>query len=295
MPNAKLTDHLHLHFIVFIWGFTAILGKLITITALPLVWYRMGIATALIGLYLLFKGIGPKVTKRDFGLLIVGGVALAVHWVTFFMAIKTATVAVALTVMASGAFFTALIEPLWNKGKIIGYELLFGMAVLFGLAVIFGLEPQYVTGMLLALLSAFLAAVFSVINGRLVKTARPSVITFYELLIGVTLLSLYLGATNGFSKAFFDLPANDWSYIAILASICTAYAFIASVRVMRNLSAYTVMLTINLEPVYGIVLAYFILSDSERMSAPFYIGAGVIVLTVIANGWIKNRARLKRR
>ncbi len=295
MPNARLTDYVHLHGIVFIWGFTAVLGKLITIDALPLVWYRMLIATLLIIGFMFIRKVVLRVPKRTFLWLLFAGLALALHWVTFFMAIKVSTVSIALATMATGAFFTAILEPLWYGRKMIVYEILFGIVVMGGLGIIFGVEPQYKWGMLLALVSAFLAAVFSLINGQLVKSEKPSVISVYELGIGTVLLSFYLLFTGGFSPTFFQLTTNDWIFIFVLASVCTAYAFIASVKVMRHLSPYTVMLTINLEPVYGIALAYFLLGDEEKMSFPFYLGAGLILATVLANGWLKNKDGLKTR
>ncbi len=293
MPNARLTDYLHLHVIVFIWGFTAVLGKLITIDALPLVWYRMLIATFFVIGFMFVRNTTSRVPTRTFLWLLLAGLALALHWVTFFMAIKVSTVSIALATMATGAFFTAILEPLWYGRKLIVYEIVFGIMVMAGLGIIFGVEPQYKRGMLLALASAFLAAVFSLINGQLVKSEKPSVISLYELGIGTMLLSVYLLITDGFNPTFFRLTTYDWIFIFVLASVCTAYAFIASVKVMRHLSPYTLMLTINLEPVYGIALAYFLLGDEERMSLPFYLGAGLILATVLANGWLKNKERLK--
>ena len=163
--------------------------------------------------------------------------------------------------------------------------------VIGGLFIIFKVETQYAYGIGLALISAFLAAIFSLINGKLVQKAKPSVISFYELGAGVVFLSIYIAITRGFDVRFFQLSSADWVYVFILASVCTAYAFIASVKVMRNLSPYTVMLTTNLEPVYGIILAFFLLGDEEKMRPLFYLGAGIILVTVVANGILKNRFR----
>jgi len=295
--NTKLKDYLHLHLIVFIWGFTAVLGKLISIDALPLVWYRMGIAVVLVLTFVVLSKQSIRTTRKALSMMLLGGVLIAIHWVTFFWAIKVSTVSIALATMSTGAFFTAILEPIIYKRKLIWYELLFGLLVIAGLLIIFQVETQYALGIGLALISSFLAVLFSLINGKLVHQAKPSVISLYELGAGVLFLSIYIGVTGDFTIDFFQLSNTDWLYIFILASVCTAYAFIASVKVMRHLSPYTVMLTINLEPVYGILLAFFLLGDEEKMSPLFYLGAGIILATVIANGILKNqykKSSLKR-
>lgn len=295
MQKDRLANLIHLHFIVFIWGFTAILGKLITIDSLPLVWYRMGMATVFISIYIYFSKFNLKVTKKTILWLLAGGIVVALHWVTFFLAIKVSTVSVALAMMSTGAFFTALMEPFWYGRKIIAYEIVFGLLVTIGLYLIFKVETTYVSGMLIALMSAFLAAVFSLINGKLVQTHKPSIIAFYELGIGVLFLSVILGVQGKFQPSFFTLPVMDWTYLIILAVICTAYAFIASVKIMRVLTPYTVMLTTNLEPVYGILLAWMIFGTEEEMKPMFYVGAGIILFTVIVNGILKQQSNIKNR
>lgn len=294
MPNVKLKNYFHLHFIVFVWGFTAILGKLITIDALPLVWYRMLMALLMVLAYVLIRKFPLRVPLKTLLLLLVAGVVVALHWVTFFMAIKVSNVSIALATMSTGAFFAALLEPFWYGRKIIGYEIVFGLVVMLGLYLIFKVETDYVYGIGLALVSAFLSAVFSLLNGKLTQYERPSIISFYEFGSGLLLLTLYLIFSGGFGSGFFDLRGTDWMYIFILSSFCTAYAFIASVKILKYISPYTVMLTTNLEPVYGIVLAFFLLGDSERMNPLFYVGALIILATVVANGILKNRGKLKK-
>ncbi len=295
MPKDRILNLLHLHFIVFIWGFTAILGKLISLESLPLVWIRMGLATLFISLYIYVTKYSLKVSRKTLLWLLGGGVVVALHWVTFFLAIKVSTVSVALAMMSTGAFFTALMEPFWYRRKIIGYEIFFGFLVIIGLYLIFKVETEYVFGMGVALISAFLAAVFSLINGKLVQNHRPSVISFYELGVGVLFLTIILGFKGDLGPQLLKLPQTDWIYLVILALICTAYAFIASVKIMRVLTPYTVMLTTNLEPVYGILLAWFIFGSEEKMKPMFYVGALIILSTVIANGILKQRANIKKR
>ena len=287
MLSDNLKSYLHLHFIVFIWGFTAILGALIALDAVPLVWYRMSLATIFIVIYIAFKKISLKVPLKIFIGFLFAGLIITVHWLTFFKAIKVSNISVTLACLSTGAFFTSLLEPILHGRKIILYEVLFGVMVVIGLGIIFKVESNYVHGILFALSSAFLSALFSVINSKYAKIYNPSLISFYEISAGVLFLSVYLLLTNSFNAAFFTIKASDWIYLAILSSICTSYAFIASVKVMKYLSPYTVMLTINLEPIYGIILAVIIFSEKEKMSFEFYIGAFIILSTVILNGMVK--------
>jgi drug/metabolite transporter (DMT)-like permease len=292
MHNAKLGSYLHFHLIVFIWGFTAVLGALISIDSVPLVFFRMGLASIFIYAYIKIKGIDLSVSTKTFWGFAIAGIIIALHWLTFFGAIKVANVSVTLACMSTGAFFTALLEPLFYKRKFIWYELLFGLIVVAALYMIFEVQPEYQLGIGLALISAFLSAIFTLINGRFVHKHNPTKISFYELLIGTVFILGYLAfakADSFFSKEFFSLSTTDWIYIGILASICTAYAFIASVKVMQHLSPYTIMLTINLEPVYGILLAFLVLGDSEKMQPTFYYGALIILAVVLANGILKNK------
>ena len=165
--------------------------------------------------------------------------------------------------------------------------MLFGLIVIAGLYIIFNVEVDYILGIILALISAFLSALFTVINAKYTKTYLPSVISFYELAGGVGFLSIYILFSGGFTVEFFNLSIEDLGWLTLLASVCTAYAFIASVKVMKYLSPYTVMLTINLEPIYGIILALLVFKDSEHMNPMFYVGAAIILFTVILNGVIK--------
>ena len=295
MRNDKLLNYLHLHFIVFIWGFTAVLGALISLEAIPLVWYRMLLATGIIFIFLKIRKEKLKFSLKTLSGFALAGIIIALHWLTFFGAIKASNVSVTLAVLSTGAFFASLLEPLLYGRKIIFYEVLFGLVVVAGLYIIFDVESSYTLGIILALISAFLSALFSVINGKFVLKHKASSISFYELMFGVLGISVYLAFAGKFNTEFFTLSVKDWVYLIILASACTAYAFVASVHVMKWISPYTVMLTINMEPIYGIILALLILGDAENMSPQFYYGAAIILLTVIANGIIKITQERKRR
>ena len=292
MQNDNLKSYLHLHVIVFIWGFTAVLGKLISLEALDLVWYRMLFASVIMTFVVLFNKEKIRVPFNVLIGFIVSGIIIALHWLTFYQAIKVSNVSITLACLSTGAFFASILEPIFYKRKIIWYEVLFGLIVIFGLGIIFKVETQYTTGIYLAVTSAFLSALFSVINGKYAKEYSPNVISVYELSSGVLFLSIYLFFADSFTPAFFALSSNDLLWLFLLSSICTAYAFSASVKVMKFLSPFTVMLTINLEPIYGIILVLLIFPENEKMSPMFYIGAIIILATVIANGIMKSRKKL---
>jgi drug/metabolite transporter (DMT)-like permease len=288
MRNDNLKSYLNLHLIVFIWGFTAILGALITIQSEFLVWYRMFFAAVFIAVFLIFKKKSFKVAPKSLFKFIVVGLLIALHWIFFFEAIKVSTVSITLSVFSLGAFFASLLEPLFYGRKVLWYEVFFGLIIIAGLGLIMQVEINYWNGMIIALVSIILGVLFTLMNGKLIVNHDPSVISFYEFLAGFVFISIYFLFQGSFTADLFIMSANNWILILILASICTAYAFTASVKVMRQLSPYTVMLTTNLEPVYGIVLAFFIIGGKEKMSTEFYIGAIVIVITVLLNGIIKH-------
>ena len=291
MQNDKLLNYFHLHFIVFIWGFTAVLGDLITIEAVPLVWHRMLLGSLFVLIYIIYNKGVLKISLRSLIKFAFVGLIIALHWLAFFSAVKVSNVSITLAMMSTGAFFASFLEPVFFKRKIISYEVVFGLIVIIGLYIIFKVESEYLSGILFALLASFLGALFSIFNGMLVKSHNASVISFYELLFGVLFITIYVLFTDGFDNTFFKLSGSDWTYLIILASICTAYAFIASVHVMKWISPYTVMLTTNMEPIYGILLALLILGEKEYMSPTFYLGAIIILLTVVLNGIIKTRKK----
>ncbi|QBN20160.1 DMT family transporter [Flavobacterium nackdongense] len=288
MQKSNIKSYLNLHLIVFIWGFTAILGALISIQADALVWYRMLLAAVFLFLFILFKKGSFRIHIKEFVKLILVGFLIAVHWIFFFEAIHLSNVSITLAVFSLGAFITSILEPIFYGRKMLWYEVLFGLIIISALAMILQVEINYFTGILYALLSIVIGVLFTLMNGKLIEKHEPSVITFYEFLAGVFFITIYFLFQNKFNFDFFVLSGSDWMYLLILSSVCTAYAFTASVKVMRILSPYTVMLTTSLEPVYGIVLAYFIIGGKEKMSIEFYIGAVLIVITVILNGILKH-------
>ncbi len=289
MQSDKLKNYLHLHFLVLIAGFTAILGELISIEAIPLVWYRMTIAGVLMFLFIKFKKMSLKVPLKAVIRFSIAGVIIALHWITFFAAIKASNISITLAMFSTGAFFASLIEPLFYKRKIIGYEIIFGFIVIAGVVLITQTELQYLLGIALGISSALFSTLFAVLNGQFVKKYKASVISFYEFVSGVLFMSIFIAFTgDGFDASYFQLSSSDWICLFILASICTAYAFIASIHVMKHITPYTLVLTYNLEPIYGIVLAVILFPQTETMRPLFYVGAALIISTVLLNAMFKN-------
>lgn len=296
MQNAKLKNYLHLHFLVFIAGFTAILGKLISIESFPLVWYRMLIAGVLMFIYIKIIRLKIKVDNRAKAKFFAAGIIIALHWITFFEAIKQSNISITLAMFSTSAFFASFVEPIIHKRRIIWFEIFFGIIVIIGVFLITQSEIKYINGILLGISSALLSSLFAVINGKFIEKHSATVISFYEFISGVAFITLFiLFFKGGFSKQFFMLSSSDWMYLIILASICTAYAFIGSVKVMKYISPYTVVLSYNLEPLYGIALALLLFPVTETMSSQFYYGAILVMFTVLMDGILKNSKFMKKK
>lgn len=282
MPRA--VDYLHLHFLVLIWGFTAILGLLISVPALTLVVYRTLLAALGLGVLLVVQKKMVPVLSADRWKLLATGVVMALHWALFFEAARVANASVCLAGMATGSLWTSLLEPLFVRRRLRLVEVLLGLVVMAGLYLIFRFEIDRAVGLLMAVFSAMLAAVFTIINSQFTRRYPPMTITFYEMsgAFGGSLLFLGLYLATGLEKtaALWPQP-TDWLWIAILAFVCTVYAYSASVWLMRKFSAFAVNLTVNLEPVYGITLAWLFFGDRERMTTGFYAGTVVILIAVL--------------
>src|SRR5690606_31386750 len=272
------------------------LGQLISISAIPLVWYRMLFASVLVFLYVKWAKVKVQVPLKSALKLSIAGIIIALHWVAFFGAIDASNVSITLAMFSSGTFFASIIEPIVYKRRIIWYEIIFGLVVIGGVFIITQSEIAYLKGILLGVLAAFFSSLFAVLNGSFLKQHTATTISFYEFLSGVVFLSVFmLFFEGGFTKDVFNLKAMDFWYLFILASVCTAYAFIAAIRVMRYISPYTVVLTYNLEPIYGILIAIFLFPEKEKMSPNFYYGASIILITVLLNAVLKSRRKLKRK
>ncbi|MCA5006456.1 DMT family transporter [Sphingobacterium bovistauri] len=277
-----------LHFTVLIWGFTGVLGSLISTPALQLVWYRVLIAAlTLIGYHFIMRK-EMLVPTKDILKFMGVGLLVGLHWVLFFQAIKVSTVSVTLVTLSSLTLFTSILEPLFYRRKMSIGDILVGVVIIFGIYLIFKFEFKYWLGISLGLGAALCASVFSILNGQMVQKTSPSIITQYEMIgafIGVSLVLLFTGQ---FDENML-LSSSDFFYLFVLGSICTALAYVLGVAVMKELSAFTVALVTNLEPVYGIVLAFFFIGSTEKMSVGFYAGAIIILGAVFVYPTLKTK------
>ncbi|WP_424961869.1 DMT family transporter [Ekhidna sp.] len=289
-------DYLTLHFIVLIWGFTAILGLLIDIPSVEVVFFRTLIAA--IGLFVLLKlwKRSLKINSRKHLLQILGtGSLIALHWILFFLSARISNASVCLAGMATCSLWTSLIEPLSQGRKIKRFEVMLSIIAFIGIAVIFNVEFDYLAGLLTAVLSAFIASVFTVINGRLTKTYDPYVITYYEMVGACLSIAAFFPIYSIYFVESLSLAPSlsDWFYLSMLAIVCTVYAYSVSVELMKRLSAFSINLVVNLEPVYGIILALIIFGDSEEMSPGFYGGTLLILTSVLLYPLLNRRYKKK--
>ena len=289
-------DYLTLHFLVLIWGFTAILGLLIEIPSVEIVFYRTLIAS--FGLFILLRILKRPITihiPSHLWYILGTGSLIAAHWILFFLSARISNASVCLAGMATCSLWTSLIEPLSQKRKIVGFEVLLSIVAFIGIAVIFNVEYDYFLGILTAVLSAFLSAVFTVINGRFTKTYDPYVITFYEMVGACVTIALFFPIYSGFfvDKLVLNPSPMDWLYLSILALVCTVYAYSVSVKLMKRMSAFSINLVVNLEPVYGIILALIIFGESEEMSPGFYLGTILILISVLLYPVMNKRYKKK--
>ena len=298
MGLATLKDYLLLHFIVLIWGVTAILGLLISLPPLELVFYRTLLAAAGVAVVMGYRKESLRMAPRELLKIAGVGVLISLHWIFFFWSAKVSTASVCLAGMATTSLWTAFVDPIINKKRVKLYEVALGLLVISGLLVIFQFENGYWLGLSMALGAAFLSALFSVLNGRLTLRHSPYQITFYEMgaasLVAVLFLPIY-SYLDG-SAIQWSWKGLDWLWLLILGGICTVYAFSVSVELMKRLPVFSINLTINLEPVYGILLAVAIFGEKEKMTDQFYYGTAIILVSVliypVLNYWNKRRKKV---
>ena len=288
MQNNRGKNILQLHFIVFIFGFTSILGALISISALPITIYRMGIASFFLALFIfLYDKNKFKLKKALIIKILICGLIIALHWITFFYAIKISNVSITVSMMSSAAFLTSLIEPLFFKKKFLLYELILGILSLFGVSIIFNAEIKYIDGLIVALISSVLVSVFTILNSKIVIKNSSITISFYELFIGFLFSLFYYCLFIDTSLFIEKINYQDLIFLLILGVICTSYAFTKSVDLIKYLKPFTIMMIINMEPVYAILISLLIFGESEYLSINFYIGFIIILISVIINGFFK--------
>ncbi len=289
MDNVQRKNLIILHLTVFIWGFTGILGALISINAVQMVWYRVLIASVSLFAYFLWSKTEIKVTKKQFLQFFFTGSIVAIHWIFFFHAIKVANVSVSLICLSSVTLFIAILEPLIKKQAISKGDIFIGLVIIAGIYLIFKFESKYTEGIIFGLSSAVAASFFSTINSTLVQKTEPSIIGFYELSGAFFWITLYRLFDSSLATETFNLSLMDWFYLMVLGTICTALAYVAGVAVMRTLSAFRVALITNLEPVYGIILAFLFFGSKEQMTGGFYLGSLLILSAVFLYPIYKNR------
>jgi drug/metabolite transporter (DMT)-like permease len=293
MKGRYTANLLVLHAIVLVWGLTGILGKEISLPPVPLVWWRVLIAVVTIACIVGFSGASFRADYRQLVRYAGVGLLTGAHWICFFASIKYSKISVALVVLSTSAFFVSLVGPLIRRERIRWYEMWLGLIVIAGLTMIFNFESEYILGIVLSLFAAFLAALFSTLNSRLVLKSDPREIAFWEMVFALIGLTVYLFFSGEIQVVGNGLSIRDFLLLLVLGVLCTGVAFIVSIRVMRVLSPFTCALAINLEPVYTIVIALFLYGESEYMSPPFYLGAAIILSTLFIDAYLK-RKRMRR-
>jgi drug/metabolite transporter (DMT)-like permease len=276
-----------MHLSIILWGFTGVLGKMISLSEGMLVWYRMMLVTTSLLLYIRFTKTSLHVSKAQFRKLFMVGTLLMVHWLFFYGAIKYSNVSITLSLFASTTLFTALLEPLITNKKFNKVELLYSFLALAGIGIIFySDENSYTIGILLALLASFVGAFFNILNKEIVQEVKSSVVSFYEIASGLFALTLFLPLYIYFLKPEVLYPTvQDWSLLLILAVLCTHVTLILSLNALKHLSAFTLNLAINLEPVYGIALAFLFFGENAQLNAWFFLGSAIIMLSVILHSY----------
>lgn len=290
---ATTADYFKLHFIVFLWGFTAILGVLITIPSVEMVMYRTLLAAVGLAGLIYFTKNSFQVSKRDLFNLLATGLIVGIHWITFFASAKASNASVSLVGFATGSLWTAFLEPILGRKKIKRFEVILGSVVILGLYIIFSFDFRYPLGLFLGIASGFTIALFSVFNGKFVQRVHPYAITFYEMIGAFVCTLIFLPIYKNTWATDNTLQLNptlmDWFYIAILSFVCSVYAYSAAIELLKRLSVFFVQLSMNLEPFYGIIMAVIILGDREKMQISFYIGTAIILLAVLSYPIINKR------
>jgi drug/metabolite transporter (DMT)-like permease len=291
--SKNLKYQLILNLIVLIWGITGILGDLIQLSASKIVFFRTLIAflsLVIIGFFI--KKNTVISFKQKLNLLLVG-VIVGLHWLTFFYAIKISTISIGVVCMSISTLFTSLLEPIFFKRKIATSEVVLSVFIMIGIIIIFGFEFEYVLGIITGLTSAFLAALFTVLNGKLIRKTPSFYITKYEMFGALLVSFLLIILTGELNENLVNITIKDITLLLVLGLICTSVAFLVSVWVMKHLTPFTVSLSVNMEPVYTIIIAVLLFPEKEKMSIEFYIGGIIIIGAIILNALLKKN-KLKK-
>lgn len=290
--NHRTQAYLQIHVAVFLFGLTAILGKLISLSATMIVWWRVLITSiSLAVILLLFTGTSLIIKKKDFVFILIGCL-VALHWITFYGSIKLSNASITLVCMSTTSLFTSLLEPLILRKKIFWVEVGLGLIIIPAILFITeNIEASYMIGVFIGILSAFLASLFATLNKKYIKRADPIFISFIEMssaLLFITLLLPFIIGEIGVD-GFLPQSTSDWIYLFILSLLCTTLAYVLSVAALRYLSAFASNLVVNLEPVYGIVLAIVILNEHQDLNLNFYLGAAIILVSILTYPYLNKR------
>jgi drug/metabolite transporter (DMT)-like permease len=278
---------IQLHIAVFLAGFTGVLGRLITLNEALLVWYRLLIAVITLWVWYFFQHRLQRIPMAGMIRIIGVGALVALHWVTFYGSIKYANVSVALVCFSSIGFFTAILEPLITRKPFNKVELLLGLLVVAGIYLIFHFDPQYKTGIIIGMISAVLACLFTICNRLLVQQYKPETVTLYQLSGGLLFLTVLVPFYLQLFPADHIVPTiSDAGWLLVLGWFCTVWSFNLAMNALKKISAFTVNLTYNLEPLYGIALAFILYKEHNQLAGTFYIGLLLIVLSVFLQTWL---------
>lgn len=285
-----------IHLVVIVWGYTGIMGRAITLSSTELVWYRLLIAFVSLGLFIwLLKRPVVKIDKKVFWKIVAVGAVVGLHWYAFFQSIKMSSVSIGIICLSTTTLHVSWLEPLMRKRRVSWVEVLLGVVIVFGISFILTVEFEHISAILVGLLAAFLAALFSVSNSVLVDKVPSSQLSFIELISGFVVMTGILLFQGELNRDLFNVSSENIGNLLFLGIICTSLAFIIAVDATKYLGAFTVSLSINLEPIYTMIMAVLLFPNEEVMDASFYLGSSIILAAVFFNGLWQYRTGRKER
>lgn len=286
--------YIQMHLSVILWGATGVLGRGIQLSEGMLVWYRLILATISLGAFIVLTKRSFRVSKKNFWKLFGVGALLMIHWLFFYGAIKYSNVSITLSLFSSTTLFTALMEPLITRKRFNKPELLYSLMAMCGIVIIFySDENSYAIGIFLALMAAFVGAFFNILNKEVVNEISSEIVSFYEIFSGLLVLTAFLPVyITCFAPEKLFPDTQDWILLGVLAVVCTHITLILSLNALKHLTAFTLNLSINLEPVYGIALAFLIFGENKSLNAGFFVGTLLILLSVILHSYFAEKSKV---
>lgn len=275
---------MQMHISILLWGFTGIFGKAIEMNEVMIVWYRMILSAAALMVIIFFMKHRLFINKKSLVPVCLTGILVTLHWISFYASIKYSNVSIALACFSSVSLFSALLEPLILKTKFNPSNILLALMVIAGIYIIFSFQHWYAKGIVLSLISAFLGAWFTILNKKFVANDSPQAVTLIELISGFVFLSVILFPVLNYFNYSFEIPATnnyDWLWLVLLSVVCTSVAFTLSLESLKKISAFTMNLSVNLEPLYSIVLAMIFFREQKVLNAGFYAGALLVISSVV--------------